>query len=453
MEVCCSEDLLLGQMADKEYQDCEVIRVTEKEDLNDPSTRKRIVSSCKERRRLGHPILMWASLPCTGGTSWSHVNLTLDGNKEKVYEARKKFNKLWASFVDLSDSLTACRPTYAIEWPRSCVYWSWHRVHKWLEKHQLIKANFDGCRYGLKDSHGIPVKKPWTVATTCETIRREFDGKKCRNNHEHAKRLKESESYSKAIVRAVHKAFKNHCQRLQGEQDHSRVVPAATATRTRAHFAIPTFQRSIMAASASSSQVLTLAERRSRVAAFKAAMSDPDRRADAQANLTEPAWFQDVLSAVVEPTRDDDHLGVFLGFIPNLEWLILREGNPDATWPELVEKWYGEFGVKFDPRRGDTPSRIIGDLNLAGWAAVMADLIRDTAVLARGAYKAPHALDITKRYDICNRIVQLKDGLGGLPVFSELARRFLYTGIRKDGPSHGSSWALCHCWRLFAGTV
>ncbi|CAE7498321.1 unnamed protein product, partial [Symbiodinium pilosum] len=112
----------------------------------------------------------------------------------------------------------------------------------------------------------------------------------------------------------------------------------------------------------------------------------------------------DVLSAVVEPTKDDDHFGLFLGFIPNIEWLVLREGNPDATWPELVEKWYGKFDVKFDPRRGDTPSRIIGDLNLAGWATVMADLIRDMAVLACGTYKAPHALDITKRYDICNRI-------------------------------------------------
>ena len=151
-------------------------------------------------------------------------------------------------------------------------------------------------------------------------------------------------------------------------------------------------------------------------------MSDPDRRADAQAGLTEPAWIQDVLKAVVEPTREDDHLGLFLGFIPNLEWLVLREGNPNATWPGLVEKWYEEFGVKFDPHRGDTPSRIIGDLNLAGWAAVMADLIRDVAVLACGAYKAPHALDIAKRYDICNRVVQLKDGLGGLPVFPELAR-------------------------------
>ena len=75
VEVCCSEDSLLGQIADKEYQDCEVIRITEKEDLHDPSTRKRIVSSCKEHRRLGHSILIWASLPCTGGTSWSQLTL------------------------------------------------------------------------------------------------------------------------------------------------------------------------------------------------------------------------------------------------------------------------------------------------------------------------------------------------------------------------------------------
>ena len=242
--------------------------------------------------------------------------------------------------------------------------------HKWIEKHQLTKAHFDGCRYGLKDSHGNYVKKPWTFATTCEDIRREFDGKRCRKDHDHAKCLKDSESYSKAIVRSIHRTFKKHCNRLQGEQDHSRVVPAATATRTRAHFAIPINQHWIMAASASSSQVLTLAERQSRVAAFKAAMSDPDRRADAQAGLTEPAWIKDVRSAVVEPTRHYDHLGLFLGFIPNLEWLQLRENNPQASWPDLVEEWYEMFGVKFDPRRGDHPSRVISDTALAGWAAV-----------------------------------------------------------------------------------
>ena len=70
VEVCCSEDSLLGKIADKEYQDCKVIRITEKEDLNDPSTRKQVVSQCKEHRKLGHPILIWTSLPCTGGTSW-----------------------------------------------------------------------------------------------------------------------------------------------------------------------------------------------------------------------------------------------------------------------------------------------------------------------------------------------------------------------------------------------
>ena len=69
VEVCCSEDSLIGQVADKEFQDCKVICITEKDNLNDPSTRKRIVSACKEHHRKGHPILIWTSLPCTGGTS------------------------------------------------------------------------------------------------------------------------------------------------------------------------------------------------------------------------------------------------------------------------------------------------------------------------------------------------------------------------------------------------
>ena len=78
---------------------------------------------------------------------------------------------------------------------------------------------------------------------------------------------------------------------------------------------------------ASSSQVLTLAQRQSRVAAFKAAISDPDRRADAQARLPDPAWIKDVLKAVVEPIAEDDHLGLFQGLIPNQDWLHLRANH------------------------------------------------------------------------------------------------------------------------------
>ena len=146
VEVCCSSDSLLGQIASKEFEDCHVARISEKCDLNKPDTQKDVVSLVKSCSKHNIPVLVWGG---TGGSSRSHVNLTLPGNREKVIEARKKFVKLWASFVDVSDGLDNVGVQYAIEWPKHCVYWDWTRVKKWTEAHPIQKAHFDGCRFGL----------------------------------------------------------------------------------------------------------------------------------------------------------------------------------------------------------------------------------------------------------------------------------------------------------------
>ena len=115
VELCCSSDPLLGQLAGKEFKDCHVAGIPEKCDLNKPDTRKDIVSLVRSCAKHDIPGLVWVSLPCAGGSSWSHVNPTLLGNREKVVEARKKFVKLWASFVDMCDSLDKIKVHYAIE--------------------------------------------------------------------------------------------------------------------------------------------------------------------------------------------------------------------------------------------------------------------------------------------------------------------------------------------------
>ena len=51
-----------------------VIRVTKDDDVLDPQTRKRIVRqvlSCVRELPKGRRLLVWASLPCTGGTPWT----------------------------------------------------------------------------------------------------------------------------------------------------------------------------------------------------------------------------------------------------------------------------------------------------------------------------------------------------------------------------------------------
>ena len=200
IEICCSEDSLLGRVDGRYGSDCHVARVTERMDLNPEKTRRDLLEVAKGYAKRGVPILVWVSLPCTGGSTWTFVNLTIPQNAPKVYEEKRTFLKLWSSFVNLSTGLDCCHVHYALEWPRGCTYWDMKRVQKWLDDHKCVKANFDGCRLGLVNHEGIPVKKPWTVATTMSHLLQQLDGLRCTGGHSHAKCTKDSENYTKKMV-------------------------------------------------------------------------------------------------------------------------------------------------------------------------------------------------------------------------------------------------------------
>eukprot|EP00971_Amphidinium_carterae_P242165 4808428-Amphidinium_carterae.5 len=54
-----------------------------------------------------------------------------------------------------------------MEWPTSCTHWQKNRVKPFLKYHHLKKVDFHGCAVGLKSRSGLPIKKPWTLATNC----------------------------------------------------------------------------------------------------------------------------------------------------------------------------------------------------------------------------------------------------------------------------------------------
>lgn len=95
-----------------------VIRVTKDDDVLNPETRKRIVRqvlSCLRELPKRKRLLVRASLPCTYGTPWVHVNKTIPSAAVKVEE--REFRKLWNALVDLVNSLRSASPFVAIEWP------------------------------------------------------------------------------------------------------------------------------------------------------------------------------------------------------------------------------------------------------------------------------------------------------------------------------------------------
>ena len=121
VEFCCSPNSKLGE-ARAAAKGCHVLRITEEDDATKPQTIRRIVQEihtlCDQG---GFMLLLYASLPCTGGSSWQRLNI--QNNPELVAKHRALFKKLFRSFCSLSKLLKRRNPQIIMELPRTCDYW------------------------------------------------------------------------------------------------------------------------------------------------------------------------------------------------------------------------------------------------------------------------------------------------------------------------------------------
>ena len=167
-------------------------------------------------------------LACTGGCPWQYVWNAIaqradpdDASKheERIKKHTQLFTKLFLSFIKLWTLVGDAPGVYfAIEWPRSCRYWKCMLVKKFLNKLTAMvqTLDFDGCAYGLQGitpgTRHKPIKKPWRVITTLETLRG-FLNKRCvciPGSHVECRGAdcRYSEGYTEEIVEAIHQAFR-----------------------------------------------------------------------------------------------------------------------------------------------------------------------------------------------------------------------------------------------------
>ena len=213
-----------------------MIRITQDDDILSHATRKRVVDEVKHIRSIGNkgsiPVLLWASIPCTGGTAWSHINMNHDTAKEKVKRHRSIYKRIWSAFVDLVNSMEFAKPLIAIEWPRSCTYWDDKAVDKFVIRNNMTSVKFDGCAVGVKTTDGIPMKTPWTVKTNMHCLHNYLDGRVCSCTVQHAggrgRNLKNTESYTYIMTDLIHKAFA-YAVSVQEKVAETRILVATMA--------------------------------------------------------------------------------------------------------------------------------------------------------------------------------------------------------------------------------
>ena len=185
IEFCCPEDSKLSTQR-KSSQDCHCVRVTEKDDGTTDGCRQRLASQVKDFRNdfENRTLILYASLPCVGGSPWGNVNgLTVEG-QDRIKEQQKQFTKLFKSFVKLVDEVYDERTLTAFELSKSCKYWRWPMVRKFLIERFMSVHHFDGCMMGVLGKNGQPLKKSWTIAGNFKELSK-LDSYRCEGSHEH----------------------------------------------------------------------------------------------------------------------------------------------------------------------------------------------------------------------------------------------------------------------------
>eukprot|EP00972_Heterocapsa_arctica_P088063 12984163-Heterocapsa_arctica.AAC.1 len=234
-EFCCGEQSKLGEHAEGD-PDCVVFRLTEAVDMSSKGGLDHAIGLV-DALPPGWYVLLWGSLPCTAGSPWQRLNRKHPGARLKIEANIKIFEDLIDNFITLARYIVNHRNgDIAYEWPTECDLWNRPEVVNMIFELSLNKASFHGCALGLTAEDGLPIKKPWTVATSSKNIADRLSEHQCPGPATHGvhhpcagKETKRTEEYTTEMVKVVHEAM--HTDALDM---HAATTLAAMVTGTTA---------------------------------------------------------------------------------------------------------------------------------------------------------------------------------------------------------------------------
>ena len=166
------------------------------------------------------PILLWGSIPCTGGSPWARFNLRRypDTFPDQLRKLKAIWRQLTYGFYRIADVVTKRGGHWALEWPSKCDYWNSPHVQEFLsrQKGKVFEATATGCAFNLRAIAG-PLKgkkmsKSWHIKSSIPTIEKYLNRScSCPPNYEHAptegQNTAHSGRYTVEFVAEVHKMF------------------------------------------------------------------------------------------------------------------------------------------------------------------------------------------------------------------------------------------------------
>ena len=117
IEFCCGPQSKIGNRAPK---DCKVIRLTAEDDMTSEKGIEKCMRAIEEAPKDeggNSKVLLWASMPCTGGSPWQAINAKYPGHHLLMKAHKLLYDKLWASFEQIAKMVREYGGKIANEWP------------------------------------------------------------------------------------------------------------------------------------------------------------------------------------------------------------------------------------------------------------------------------------------------------------------------------------------------
>ena len=200
VEFCASPESKVKARGER-LEGVEVLTITEADD----GTRTDTIEEMRESMF----VVLWSSIPCTGGCPFQYICLKKHGQDymshlRELYRAQKK---LWKGFLRLSE----VADFVAIQRPKRCAYWGWNQTKEFLRKRALYSTFVEACSVGLMQKSQL-VKKSWRIDTDSTLLLESLKVCVCDGHHEHLPsrdvNWKETQHYPKKLCELILKGFK-----------------------------------------------------------------------------------------------------------------------------------------------------------------------------------------------------------------------------------------------------
>ena len=175
--------------------------------INSVTQRREVLEVAKKLHKSGSSILVWLRLPSVNASISNPI--LADGSVGSAYDS-KKFNKSWASFVDLSSGLDAIKADYVATACRHDGPVDHERVRKWMKAHGMHDGWFDACRLNFEHQSGLTARSSTTIASNIEEIVKGFTSLRCKDRDTHMKCRSSDQPYSLQIGEKLVKHYNEH---------------------------------------------------------------------------------------------------------------------------------------------------------------------------------------------------------------------------------------------------